>query len=141
MSLALTNLGRVQLHAGDYERARGLFRDALALGRDRGDKRVAAECIQGIAAALGAQGDASKAARLFGAAEALLETIGATPSPPEEAITERFVPPVREALGEDAFTSEWAGGRATSHEDAIELAMQAASGAASAATGALAPSA
>jgi tetratricopeptide (TPR) repeat protein len=140
MSLALSNLGRVQLHTGDFERAQALFSEGLALARDRGDKRVAAECLQGIAAALGAQGQPSTGARLFGAAEALLETIGATPSPAEEAINERFVPPVRDAQGEDAFSADWAAGRATSQEDAIALALAARSGA-SAPSGALAPSA
>jgi tetratricopeptide (TPR) repeat protein len=141
MSLALINLGRLALHRGDHARAGSLFGDALTMGRDRGDKRVAAECLQGLAVVANAQGDAAGSARLHGAAEALLEAIGATPTPAEEAIRERFVPPVREALGEDAFGAEWAAGRALPTDEAISVALGVAgSRSTTERTGALAPS-
>jgi predicted ATPase len=124
MSLALVNLARVELqNGGDGARAQALFADGLKLAKDRGDKRVAAECLQGLASVYGVQGDGPQAARLFGASEALLEAISATPTPTEVAIHEQFVPPLREALGEERFAAEWAAGRATPPEQAIELAL------------------
>ena len=81
MSLALTNLGRVALRdGGDAAEAAKLFADALELAKERGDKRVAAECLQGLAAVVARRGDGAQAARLFGACDALLESIGATPT-------------------------------------------------------------
>jgi tetratricopeptide (TPR) repeat protein len=135
MSVALVNLGRVQLHSGDADRAQGFFRDGLALARDRGDKRVAAECLQGLAAVLGVKGQEPSSARLFGAAEALLEAIGATPSPAEETIRTTFVPSVQAAIGEEAFAAAQSAGRLLAPEEAIALALEA-----TAASGALAPS-
>src|SRR6185312_17264946 len=56
MSLALTYLGRVTLQSGgDPSEAAKLFSESLALAKDRGDKRVVAECLQGLAAVIGTQ--------------------------------------------------------------------------------------
>jgi non-specific serine/threonine protein kinase len=127
MSLALVNLGRIELQMdGDVARTSSLFADGLRLAKERGDKRVAAECIQGVAAVAGLNGDESEAARLLGAAEALLESIGAHPSPAEIAIADRFAPPAKESLGEDQFAAEWAAGRALPPEQAIDRALEAA---------------
>ena len=128
MSLALIYLGRVALQSGgDAAEAAKLFSDALTLAKDRGDKRVAAECLQGLAAVFGTQGESVQSARLFGAGDALLEAIGTTPSSSEVAISDRFLPPVKEALGEERFAEEWAVGRSTAADAAIEQALAAAS--------------
>ncbi|HEV8603530.1 MAG TPA: protein kinase [Gaiellaceae bacterium] len=123
MSVALVNLGRLQLRAGDHARAEAFFAEGLTLARERGDKRVAAECLQGLAAASGAQGQPALGAKLHATAEALLEAIGATRSPAERAIHERFVPALRAQLGDEAFEAEAAVGRALAPEDAITLAL------------------
>jgi tetratricopeptide (TPR) repeat protein len=124
MSLALIALGRVGLQSGgDPGAARSLFVQALALAKERGDKRVAAECLQGLAASLAVQDDPTESARLFGAGEALLEAIGATPSASEIAVSDRFVPSVREGLGETRFQEEWSAGYHLPADEAIELAL------------------
>lgn len=124
MSLALIYLGRVALQGnGDVDEATALFGEALALAKERGDKRVAAECLQGLAAALGVRGESELAARLFGASEALLDSIGATPSAAELATSERFVPFARDPLGDAQFEHERAAGAALSADDAIGLAL------------------
>src|SRR5262249_57633968 len=80
MSLALTNLGRVALReGGDTAEAGKLFADALKLAKERGDKRVAAECLQGLAVVAG-RGNEAKAARPFGACDAPLESVNAAPT-------------------------------------------------------------
>jgi tetratricopeptide (TPR) repeat protein len=138
MSLALIYLGRVALQSGgDAGEAAWLFAEALALAKERGDKRVAAECLQGLAAVLGLDGDSGQAARLFGAGEGILEAIGATPSNSEVAISERYVPPVKEALGEERFAAEWAAGHSTPPDEAIDVALAAAGNSARSAAPAL----
>jgi predicted ATPase/predicted Ser/Thr protein kinase len=124
MSLALMYLGRVALEStGDAAEATKLFGEALALAKERGDKRVAAECLYGLAAAVGVRGECAEAARLFGAGEALRDSIGATPSSSEVSITGRFVPPVRESLGDERFEQEWAAGRSMPADEAVDLAL------------------
>jgi non-specific serine/threonine protein kinase len=129
MSLALMYLGRVALeHSGDAAEATRLFAEALAFAKERGDKRVAAECLHGLAAAIGAQGQCAEAARLFGAGEALRDSIGATASSSELSITARFVPPVTESLGDERYEQEFAAGRSLPADEAIDLALATAAG-------------
>jgi predicted ATPase/predicted Ser/Thr protein kinase/Tfp pilus assembly protein PilF len=123
VSLALVNLGRVALLNGDLPEASKLFVEALKLAKERGDKRVSAECLQGLGAVAAAHGEAVQGAHLLGAGEALLEAIGATPTPIEVAIGDQFGPPLKASLGDDRFAAEWAAGRAIPADDAIELGL------------------
>jgi non-specific serine/threonine protein kinase len=124
ISLALTYLGRVALlSASDGDEASLLFRQGLSIANDRGDKRVVAECLQGIGAASCIRGDHAQAARFFGAGDALLEAIGATPSASEVAVTDRFVPSCRADLGDAKFQEEWAAGYGMSPDDAVALGL------------------
>jgi non-specific serine/threonine protein kinase len=123
VSVALINLGRVALRNGDVAEAAKLFADALRLAKERGDKRVAAECLQGLGAVAAQQQNTVQAAHLFAAGEALLEAIGATPTAVEVAISEQFVPQLRASLGEERFSAEWSSGRASSADEAIEIAL------------------
>jgi len=124
MSLALTNLGRVALrHGDDNAQAAKLFADALKLAKERGDQRVTAECLQGMGAVTANSGDEAQAARLFGACDALLERIGATPTPIEVELNEQFLPTVKSSLGDERFTTEWVAGRQEAPEEAIEEAL------------------
>jgi non-specific serine/threonine protein kinase len=124
-SLALTNLGRLALSNGDVPEATRLFGGGLELAKDRGDKRVAAECLQGLGAVSVARGEGAQAARLLGAAEAVLESISATPAAVEVAMSEQYIPPLRTSLGEPAFEAEWAAGRTQSSDAAIEYGLRA----------------
>jgi predicted ATPase len=134
VSVALINLGRLALLGGDVAEAAKLFAGGLQLAKGRGDKRVAAECLQGLGAVGAVKGDAAQATRLFASAEGMLEAIGATPAAVEVSITEQYVPPLKTALGEEAFAAEWAAGKAQSSQDAIENGLGAADGGLVAAT-------
>jgi hypothetical protein len=72
-----------------------------------------------LAAAIAAQGNPAWAAHLWGAAEALREAIG-TPLPPVERVPYHWaVAAARTQLGEQAFATAWAEGRALSPEQAL----------------------
>jgi hypothetical protein len=123
ISVAVANLGRVQLLAnGEPARAQTLFAEGLRLARARNDRRVAAECVQGLAAVKALEGRAGEAARLFGSAQVLLETTGASASPAEEALGARFLPPLQSELG-DSYAAEWEAGRSLAPEDVDALAL------------------
>ncbi len=104
-SVALVNLGRAR-RDGD------LLDEALELSRDRGDKRLEAEALQARAAVEVEQGDAARAARMRGAAESLLDEVGAELSPPELELDDDLLPKLEQALGKEAVEREWAAGRA-----------------------------
>ena len=125
ISVAVANLGRVQLRTnGDPARAYALLAEGLKLARDRNDKRVTAECVQGLAALNAIEGRAREAARLFASADLLLETTGAALSQAEEAIRDQFLTPLQTGLGEPAFATEWEAGRSLSPEEVVALALE-----------------
>jgi DNA-binding NarL/FixJ family response regulator len=72
------------------------------------------------------QGDDGRAARLFGAAQALRQALGASLSPAERARYEPDLAATRAALGEAAFEAASAEGRAMPPERAIDYALAAA---------------
>jgi predicted ATPase/RsiW-degrading membrane proteinase PrsW (M82 family) len=104
ISVALVNLGRAR-------RQREPLEEALQLARDRGDKRLGAEALQALATVELRDGNAARAARLRGAAQALLDEVGAELSPPELELDAELLPGLEEALGKDGVDREWAAGR------------------------------
>jgi non-specific serine/threonine protein kinase len=118
VAIALHGLGQAALAQGDEARAAARFREGMSLRKEIGDKQGLAESLEGWAA-LHATKHPDKAARLFGAAEALREMIGAPVPPVERADYERGVAAVRARLDEAAFAAAWAEGRETTLKDII----------------------
>jgi predicted ATPase/ribosome-binding protein aMBF1 (putative translation factor)/Tfp pilus assembly protein PilF len=120
----LTNLGSVEIHKGDYQLAMEYLRESLSLFQKLGERRGIAECLVELAGTVFMKGRALDAVRLYGAAEALRDAVGAPLEPAQLADYERTVAAVRVQLGEPAFTAAWAAGRAMRLDEAIALAMQ-----------------
>ncbi len=123
IAYALRLTGHAVRLLGDLERAAGLYWESLAILGEAGDKWVTTECIEGLAIIASAQGNPERAARLFGVAEAARETFGITMPRPERGDHERFGATTRERLGDAAFATAWAEGRAMTLEQAIEYAL------------------
>ena len=117
-------LGLVALDQGDYSRAGAPLAESLALWRDLGDKYGMAQLVGELAAVACAQGQPERAARLFGAAHAQREAIGACLPPPDQAAFERRVAAARARLGDNAFAAVWAQGLAMAPEQAVAEALQ-----------------
>jgi non-specific serine/threonine protein kinase len=81
------------------------------------------ESLEDLAAVLAAQGEATRAAQLWGAAEALREEIGAPLAPAERSRYEAAVASAREDCPDAAFESAWAEGRVMTPEAAIAYAV------------------
>ena len=75
LDLALDNLGWAALLQGDHDRSRPFYEESLVVCKDLGDKAVASESLDGMACVAGTKGGVERAARLFGAARALRETL------------------------------------------------------------------
>jgi predicted ATPase/class 3 adenylate cyclase len=124
IAAAFTDLGRIALYQGNLEQAFMLLRESLALLKELGDKEGIAECLEGFASAVGTKGEVARALRLFGAAEALREAIGAPLSPGERVHYEKHLARVRASCTEADFTRARAAGRALTLEQAIEEALK-----------------
>ncbi len=122
IAIVLHSLGRLAQDQGDRARAAAHLKESLILRKKTGAKRGIAESLEAVA---GMTTQAEQAARLFGMAEALRESIGAPLPPVERADYDRSAAAVRAALGEAAFAAAWAEGRATKLEQAIGAALEA----------------
>jgi tetratricopeptide (TPR) repeat protein len=102
------------------------FREAIALLDEIGDTVHLVGVVAGLASAAAIDRRSTPAARLFGAAEALSEAVGApfpTWFPPERARCEKAIADARTALGSAAFSVAWDAGRALPQEAAIAEAL------------------
>lgn len=117
----LHNLGYIELNASDLHNARVLLAESLAIQREVGNKQGMVECLFAFAGLSGLEGKTELAARLFGAAESILERIGAPLPPADQAEIERYRQLVLDALGAGAFEKALLVGRQLQLEQAIEL--------------------
>jgi tetratricopeptide (TPR) repeat protein len=120
----LRNLGHVASFRQDYEEAEALFRESLQILQETGDKSEILGSISGMAGVRAALGQPEQAARLLGAAQALIDAIGAAWEPEEHAEYERYLTATRSQLPEDAFAAAWAEGQSMPLEQAIAEALE-----------------
>jgi DNA-binding NarL/FixJ family response regulator len=126
LNYALDNLGWTALLGGDHERARTSYAESLTVSSELGDKMNAAASLEGVACLCAAEGEPLRAARLFGAAQALFEAVGAVAfelSSEEEAWREPYRATARSQLGEAAWEEALAQGQDMGMEQAIECAL------------------
>jgi len=122
MAWATGNLGNAAYYQGDLTTAAARYKQSLRLGVDVGDKRIIAERLEELAWVAAAESRFETAARVFGAAEALRETIGATMPPANRAAYDRALTSTAAHLG-DALAPLWQAGRGLALEDAIAEAL------------------
>jgi predicted ATPase/DNA-binding CsgD family transcriptional regulator/DNA-binding XRE family transcriptional regulator len=135
VAACLRQMARVARAQGDQDRALALYAEGLKLHAETDGRLSTAACLEGFAgvSTLGRSGDPPgrsptqhdlvRAARLFGAAEALRETSRATLSPVERAEYDRDVAAVRARLDPHLFEASWAEGRSTPLERVVEEAL------------------
>ncbi len=122
---SLYNLALVAQTQGDSGEATRRYRDGLVLSNELGNAAHMAYCLEGLASVAGATGRAEHVARLLGAAEVLLETVGAPRYPyvPDRATVQRATAGARAQLTAEAFAAAWAAGRAMTLEQAAAYAL------------------
>ncbi len=121
---SLANLGHSMLALNDATRAAAYFAESLQLRQALGNTYAMAECFEGFAAVASVGGRSRRAARLYGAAEAIREVTGAKLLDPAD-VAERalHLEQVRKRLGPQRFGAEWAAGRDLSTDQAARLAL------------------
>jgi len=120
---ALHALGYVLQAQSDNVRAAVCFSESLTRYWTMGHKEGTSLCLTGFAGLASEIGQPVRAARLFGAAEALREIIGLSQQSDERATYDRTVAALRAQLDAAAFAAAWAAGRALSVEQAIADAL------------------
>ena len=127
----LTYLSMVALDQGDGDRAGADLVESLTLLRELHDRWMTALTLEVFAGLVAAQGrgptDAFRAARIFGAAEALRTSIAAPLPPVNRPAYECAVATARGQLDAGTWAAAWAEGRAMTLEEAIAYALDLAS--------------
>src|SRR5262249_55200943 len=118
------NLGHVALHQDQLVEAADHYSRALEqYQRDWDDDAGAAECVVGLACVAG-QRQPERAARLYGAALALLDRRGLRLWPGNQATHEVHLGAARTRLGEEVFAARLEAGRELPFSAAIAEALQ-----------------
>jgi DNA-binding CsgD family transcriptional regulator/tetratricopeptide (TPR) repeat protein len=118
----LERLGWAALLRGEQERAKTWYEENLRLSQELGNELIATESLEGLACAVGTKGEAQRAAKLFGAAQALREAVGYPQPPGERAVQEPYLLASRARLDE-AWEAAFAEGRAMDLEEDVEYAL------------------
>jgi tetratricopeptide (TPR) repeat protein len=117
-AICLLNLARVAIQRGSGESARTMLLEALAIAAEIGS-RLVGQFVLDISAWLAAfVGDAARAARFFGAAEAQLERTAYHRETVDEAPMAPLIAQTRARLGQDGFAAAEQAGRALDYDEA-----------------------
>lgn len=124
LAILFNNLAFVELHERNYDKARTLFVDSLNILREIGNLRLVGDVLEGLAGLAAAERRPELAARFFGAAQALFESIGLEIESGNKEEHEHNVNEAREQLDEAAFATAWEEGRKMSIEEAMQYALR-----------------
>jgi predicted ATPase/DNA-binding SARP family transcriptional activator len=114
---------RLSLRAGDFEEAAGLAATCVPLYRAHGTTVGIAWAVVLLALAAEADGRPERAVRLFGAAEAVRETVGTHVLGADEDLVDAALGRTRDTLGTVEFEAAFAEGRALSVDELVTLAL------------------
>jgi non-specific serine/threonine protein kinase len=124
-SLAEISLGWQVLLRGDSERARACGLESLDQMSELGDVRRGSYALETLGAVAAVTGQPVRAARLFGAAEALREPIGDLMPASVRPERAKSVAAARALLSASEFDAAWAAGRAMPLDVAVTYARTA----------------
>jgi predicted ATPase/class 3 adenylate cyclase len=118
---ALVTLGRLWLAEGDADRAHAAFEHALDLCVEFGQTFELGQCLRGLASTAAVDGEALRAARLYGAAHGVLAPLQDDVFPLEREL-EEHCERARSEVGAEAFDTAWADGAKLSRDAVLRLA-------------------
>jgi hypothetical protein len=124
LSFVLKNLSEVAVVMGHFERAKLLLSESLELGCSLGSREAVGCALTGFAALAAAARRPTRAAHLFGAAEAIREAVGAPLSEMQRATYDRFLTLAQDQLGAMQWVAQVEFGRALTMEQAVECALE-----------------
>lgn len=115
VAYTLYTLGRVALEEGNEAESLLLLAESMDLFRDHGERWGLAACLETLAIANAApshgQNGALRAAQLWGASQALRESIGAPLTPADRGVQERHQSAARARVGAEHWAEAWEVGR------------------------------
>ncbi len=124
LAILLSVAAGLRIVRGDFDQARALASEALSYGQELEDPRGIAWSLDVFAGLLAAEGHTDGAARLWGAADGLLASVGGSLNPTIGWIRHGHIERVKTSLGVGPFETASAEGRAMTPAEAVTLARQ-----------------
>ena len=118
------NLGCVYLHQERLAEAREMLTSALHEYREENDEAGMAYCVNGFAALAAVEKAPVRAAKLFGAAAAILDRLGITLDPDDQLDWDRYTAVARRQIERARFDRAFQEGRALSVDQAGAIALE-----------------
>jgi predicted ATPase/class 3 adenylate cyclase/DNA-binding CsgD family transcriptional regulator len=124
IGITCSNLAYSRLNEGDADGAAALFQESLVLNRQAERRPGMILGLVGLAGVASVRRQLQRAARLLGAATALLDATRATLDTTDRRDYDRIVANVRDQLDEASFATAWAAGQAMPIAQAIVYALE-----------------
>ena len=110
MGATLGSLGWAAMHQEDWTNARDRLKESLSIRKELGDKGGMAWCLEKLAEINLTTGQGTRAAKLYGAAHSIRESIGSSIDPADQAEYQDNLEELRKQLGEHEFEAAWSRG-------------------------------
>jgi predicted ATPase/class 3 adenylate cyclase len=123
MAVMTAEIAHVERAMGNYSSAKNTYRETIKVFQDHGNRPAVAHQLECFAMIAVVEEEPQRAAKLFGAADAIREVTGHKPTDEEEAEETQFMSRLHAMLSEAEFTALWAEGRSMTMEQAIQLAL------------------
>ena len=121
---AQSNLGHIELANGNFSAAAQIYRQTLPRYLESQHFGAIAHQLEMFATISRREDHLARAARLFGAAEALRESVNIPMAPYEREGYEREVTALRQAMTPEALALGWEEGRRLTTKQAVEFALE-----------------
>jgi hypothetical protein len=119
-----SEIGHVFRKQGRHHEAATVYRETIRVWQELGQRAAVAHELECFAFIACAHSQAQIAARLFGAAESLRESVNSPMTAIERAEYDQNISALRAHMDESAFAMAWAEGRALTMEQAITYALE-----------------
>lgn len=119
-----SEIGHVLRKQGRYDEAGAVYRESIPRWLETGNKAAVAHELECFGSMASAQMQYERAARLFGAAEALREALNSHMTPLERPEYDQAVAALHGQMDGASLTQAWAEGRTLSMDEAVAYATQ-----------------
>jgi len=124
INVTRSELGHMQRRLGNFAEAAALYHETIAGWLELGNRAALAHELESLAIIAAAQRRPGRAARLFGAAEALREASGSSMTGLERAEYIEAITNARAQIDESGWSAAWAEGRALPLDQAVAFALE-----------------
>jgi tetratricopeptide (TPR) repeat protein len=124
VTIMTAEIAHVERTLGNYVQAKHTYQETIRVFQDLGNRPAVAHQLECFAMIAVAEEEPQRAAKLFGAAEAIREVTGHKPTDEEQAEEAQFINQLHSMLPEAEFKALWAQGKSMTMEQAIQLALR-----------------